>query len=81
MSDEDKEKEGKDNVRLFPGVTDFNPDRMKMAIESGKRLRENIHLMVEFFELNAELTRIKFDALKKKGFNDQQALELCRILF
>ena len=84
MSDKDDEQKGKDskdNVLMMPGVTDPNPDKTKQAIEAGNRLKENIHLMVEFFEINAKLTRAKFDALKKEGFTDAQALELCQTLF
>jgi len=83
MSDKDDEQKGKDNILIMPGAPppNLSADQMKKMIEAGQRLMEQMPALIDFFKISAKLTRAKFDALKKEGFNDQQALELCRILF
>lgn len=46
--------------------------------QSVKTLRENLPALIEIHQLNARLLRKRFIALVAEGFNEQQALELCK---
>lgn len=52
-------------------------DRAALA-QSVKNMRENLPALMEFEQLQARLSRHKFQALVEAGFSEQQALELCR---
>lgn len=43
-------------------------------------LKADLPTYEEFQEINAKLTKRKYDLLIKEGFNEVQALELCKIL-
>jgi hypothetical protein len=61
-------------VSLDGGKT---PDKFA---ESFRELKKNIKILQEYQFLLASLHRSKFLALKEEGFNDEQALELCKNL-
>ncbi|OGS95955.1 MAG: hypothetical protein A3K04_10020 [Gallionellales bacterium RBG_16_56_9] len=46
--------------------------------EAVRMLNQNLPDMIEYAQLMAQLQKAKFDALKKQGFDDAQALELCK---
>jgi hypothetical protein len=57
----------------------MNEDKKAVDMAQGvKNLTENIVALMEFERLNARLTRAKFLALIEQGFNEAQALELCK---
>jgi hypothetical protein len=70
MSDKDKE------FKILPGGN--TPSEIA---ESLRKMKESLPVVVEYIVLSVELTRKKFDELKKQGFTDGQALELCKQLF
>jgi len=43
-------------------------------------IKDNLEVYLEFQEYQAIITRSKYDALIKEGFNEIQALELCKTL-
>jgi len=50
------------------------PNKLQDDIEIFKA---NLHNQIELFKVSAQITKIKFDAFKEAGFNDEQALRLC----
>lgn len=52
-------------------------DLVKLA-QSIKQMREQLPALMEFAELQARLTRTKYNALLKEGFTEVQAIELCK---
>ena len=46
-----------------------------------RKMRVEMDGLKEYLLIEAELMKIKFDALKSHGFTDQQALELCKRIF
>jgi hypothetical protein len=71
---------------------DDNKDESKLiSIEGGNRpnvskegLRDmiaNMATTLQFIEISAKMTRVKYNALIKEGFTESQALELCKSLF
>jgi len=54
------------------------PNVMKEAI---RNMTENLPMLIEHATLMAKLHRAKFLALKAEGFSDQEALELCKVVF
>ncbi len=65
-----------DNIRLLEGGKTPN-----VAADALREIRANLPALLEYMDLTAELEKAKFDALKRNGFSDAQALELCRIFF
>ena len=43
-----------------------------------KDMIEALPMMVEFNAIQAQLMKSKYDELKKAGFSERQAMELCR---
>lgn len=61
----------KDNLTVLTGT----PDKQRAQLEELKR---NLPVLMEFFEVDAQVKRAKYLALIGKGFNEAQALELCK---
>lgn len=61
----------KDNITLLTTVQ----DDMRGQLELMKR---NLETLIEFHTLNAKILKAKFDALVAQGFDEKQALELCK---
>lgn len=74
--DPDDKDEKKKNLFVLPGGGNPNVSQEGLRI-----MREQMPVMMEFFEIQAKLRRAKFDALKKEGFTDEQAVEFCRAIF
>ena len=66
----------KDNITVIDGGKTPN-----LTAEALREMRANMPLLLEHMAMMAELQRAKFDALKKQGFTDTQALDLCRSIF
>jgi hypothetical protein len=66
----------KDNIVVLDGGKTPN-----LTAEALREMRANMPLFLEHMAMMAELQRAKFDALKKNGFTDAQALDLCRSVF
>jgi hypothetical protein len=58
-------------------------ERIKTA-QAAKKLRdemaENLPMMLEHFALQAQVMKAKYDALRKHGFTEDQAIKLCGTL-
>lgn len=68
---------GKDEPELF------NKNSAKIAAALMRDIQALKHNLPEFLEsvsIQAKITRHKFEALKKEGFTDEQALELSKKL-
>ena len=61
-----------DNTIPFP-----SQDKVQADLE---KLKRSLPSIGEYMELMAKLHKIKYDALISQGFNNQQALELCKSL-
>lgn len=61
----------KDNITLLPG----SPDEMRGQLET---LRRNLPTILEFHVIDARIKRAKYDAYMAEGFDEKQALELCK---
>lgn len=61
----------KDNLTVLTGT----PDKQRAQIEEYKR---NLPVILEFWAIDAEIKRTKYLALLRQGFNEAQALELCK---
>lgn len=59
-------------------MSDKREAERAMLAQGVLHLRENLPALLELDALQAKLTRAKFLALVEQGFNEQQALELCR---
>jgi hypothetical protein len=68
--------DNKNNLFMFPGAP---PPNIRKDVIG--RMIEDIPFLIEYFAVQATLTRAKFDSLKKENFTDEQALELCKRLF
>ena len=44
-------------------------------------MQSNIQEQIGFMAYIAQMQKIKYDALKKEGFEDSEALELCKDLY
>lgn len=64
-----------DKFTVFPGAGKKDANR-----DAIRKFRENIPIIIEHQLLMAQLHKAKFDALKAEGFDDAQALELCKVL-
>lgn len=51
------------------------PSKMSLLLAAAKETQK---YQVEMYQILAENTRIKYDALIKQGFTKSQALELCK---
>jgi len=58
-------------------MTDQDKSRVALA-QAVLELRNNIAAHIELSQLQARITRAKYDALIKEGFTEQQALLLCK---
>jgi len=67
-----------DKVKIKVLQGNGTPDAI---LEALRRTRKNFDYMKEVIELNAELQLHKYKSLKKAGFTDAEALELCKQIF
>jgi hypothetical protein len=77
MSDdrEGGDKGGKDNLVSFPGGGTPN-----VTAEGLRKFKADLAIIQEYQQISAQLHWNKYCVLKKQGFSDSQALELCKIL-
>lgn len=61
----------KDNLTLLTAPQ----DEMRGQLEVMKR---NLGTLIEFNVISARITRAKYEALVSQGFDEKQALELCK---
>lgn len=61
----------KDNITIL----NVAHDEMRGQLEL---LRRNLETLIEFHKINAQITRAKYDAYIAQGFDEKQALELCK---
>lgn len=55
--------------------------KFSFSKDAFREFKKNFAMNCEFVVMMAEITRIKFDALKAQGFTDAQALELSKTVF
>lgn len=67
---------GTGKVTALEGGNKPNPSK-----EAIRNMVENLPMLVEYAKLMAQLHRAKYLALKAEGFEDNQALELCKSVF
>jgi len=53
-------------------------DKPLSLLESLREMQQNMPMYLELIKIQAELKRVKFLELKKQGFTDDQAIELCK---
>lgn len=75
MSDDKDKDKDKGNLIAFTGGATPNVDA-----ESLRQFKANIAIILEYQETTALMTRHKYLALIKQGFEEKQALELCKTL-
>lgn len=56
---------------------DEDKGRVKLAVLV-REMRENLTAHIEFAQLDSKVRRARFLALVKEGFDERQALELCK---
>lgn len=61
-------------------MSDLNPWEKQTLKQANEELKRNIDDMIDSMILQARLTRAKYDALIAQGFNEMQAIELCKQL-
>ena len=55
-------------------------DKGKVALaQLARDIRENLHAHIELSQLQAKIARAKYLALIAEGFNEHQALALCKV--
>lgn len=69
MSDDDKP------VVIVPPVLPQATDELAVALETHRR---NVPFLIEYQVLQAKVTRAKYLALLTEGFNEKQAIALCK---
>ena len=75
-NDKDKESAGGEVIELLPGGNQPN-----ITVQALRDLKANLSAYTEYVILIAGLQKTKYDALRKEGFNDIQAIELSRSVF
>lgn len=53
-------------------------DKPKSMIEIMRMVQQDMPMILESIKVQAEMIRYKFLELKKQGFTDAEALELCK---
>lgn len=53
-------------------------DNPKSSIELLREMQQNLPMILEAIKIQSEMLRYKFLELKKQGFTDAEALELCK---
>ena len=64
-----------DDIKAAPPVIPQATDELRQALETHRR---NLPLLIEYEQLQAQVTRKKFLALIDEGFTANEALELCK---
>ena len=65
-----------DNLKVFNGKGEKNE-----LSEVIRNLKETITEQIELQIIVAQLQKARFDELKKQGFSDNHAIELCQKIF
>lgn len=66
----------RDKIKVLDGGATPN-----VTADAVRRLRAELPVLMEHMAMMAELQKAKFDALKRNGFSDDHALELCKSVF
>jgi len=61
----------KDNLTLLTGPVDKNRGQLE-------ELKRNLDVILEYMQIDAQIKRSRYSALIDQGFNEAQALELCK---
>lgn len=61
-----------------PPKPESSEDRSARLATAVKELQNNVPALLDHFKLRAHLQRHYFIELRKQGFTDAQALELCK---
>lgn len=61
----------KDNLTLLTGPADKSRGQLE-------ELKRNFGVILEYWQIDAQIKRTRYKALIDQGFNEAQALELCK---
>ncbi len=53
----------------------YDADELQIALRAA---RATLSVRIEFEQIEAEITRAKFNAYVKQGFTEEQAIKLCQ---
>ena len=64
------------DIRIIPDNNKLDP-----MIKAVHKMQNRLPAMLEYFKIMAKLQKIRYDQLIIEGFNEEQALELCKNLY